>query len=64
MIAHYASTVAYVFAAICGVFLVIIAMAYLDTPRSQRRFLIWEVPATCAGLGVFWAAAAFGLSLL
>jgi hypothetical protein len=63
-IAHYGSTVASVLSGFCLVFLLILAAAYLDTPVGRRKHLIWEIPAVCSGLGLFWAAVAYGLHLL
>ena len=63
-IAHYGSTVAYVFTGICGVLLLFLAAAWVDTLKEERGNLIWQVPATVAGLGAFWAAVGFGLRLL
>lgn len=62
--AHYGVLVSYTFTGVCAVILLFLAAAWVDTLKEDRGKLVWEVPATCAGLGVFWAAVGFGLSLL
>lgn len=63
-IAHYGFLMSSVFTGFCVIMLLILAAAYIDTPAAKRRELVWEVPATTTGLGLFWAAVAFGLHLL
>jgi hypothetical protein len=63
-IAHYGATLASVCSGICVVLLLILAAAYIDTPAGRRKDLVWEIPAITTGLGVFWAAVAYGLHLL
>ena len=63
-IAHYGFIVALICSAVCGVIMLILLAAYLDTEPAKRRELVWEVPVTVAGLGTFWTAVAIGLHLL
>ena len=78
-IAHYAFLTASAFTFICAAILLLLLAVTIDWYAGtgvlirhdlqqykgpKGAALVWEVPATVAGLGAFWAAVAYGLHLL
>ena len=63
IIAHYAFLTASAFAYASFAALLIL-LGIVATNKKPAEGWVWEVPATVAGLGVFWTAAAYGLHLL
>jgi hypothetical protein len=63
-IAHYGYLTAYAFTFVCAILLLFLAAAWVDTLKEERGNLVWEVPATVAGLGAFWGLVAVVLHTL
>jgi len=63
-IAHFASLVASAFSFICAAILVFLIAITVTSTAEERRNFVWGIPAVVIGLGVFWAAAAYGLHAL
>jgi hypothetical protein len=62
-LAHYASIIAFVFAGICGLGLLVMLKVALDM-WGEKHKLVWEVPAVTLALGLGWLLLAAGLAEL
>jgi len=62
-VAHYLYGGTCALSFICGVILLLM-LGVIIMEKKPAEGWVWQVPAVFAGLGVFWAAVAYGLHTL